>query len=156
MIRDMDTRTLGWVEFAPRWRRLVAFVLDFLFICIVNGLFFNLGDAWWLGVAFQVAYMTVGNVVGLTPGKYYLRTMTVRRDGSRPGLWRGVVRSLWLIVPSALLLASPTAGSIVLAGALLGNLLVLTRDDNRSAYDLIAGTWVVSGRRRYVPSIVIT
>lgn len=125
-----------------------------------------LSDAQAGGLEAGIAILAVAWVAmlarGTTPGLALLSVRLVRRDGRPPGLLRALVR--WL-VPAALRVAAFAAEAVLLFVAAFtggtGLLIVLPlvaaieavrhipqawalfRQDRRTLYDLLAGTWVV-------------
>jgi uncharacterized RDD family membrane protein YckC len=142
-------------DFAPRWRRLAAFALDGIFLSIIAWLFFP-SQAWILALLVNGLYTCGGNVVGVTPGKYYLRIFIQTRNGDRPGVVRGLVRSAPDLVPILLFLARADVVALVVTFVMFaGYFPIVTHSERRSIYDQLAGTWVVRGRRSSTPAVVI-
>jgi uncharacterized RDD family membrane protein YckC len=142
-------------DFAPRWRRLAAYLLDGVFLTITAWLFLP-SDQQWIGWVLRGSYIVISNIVGVSPGKYYLRILIQSREGERPGAARGLVRSADTIVAMLLSFAgADTAGIVVFLVMQLGYFTILTHSERRSVYDQLAGTWVVRGRRGSTPPVTI-
>ena len=84
-------------------------------------------------VTVYLAYQTVCNALGASPGKRICRLRIIDAHGRAPGLWRGLVRALWSL-----------AGSVP---PFIGYLAVTWEADHRGWHDRLSGTWVVRGPR---------
>lgn len=80
-----------------------------------------------------LAYQTICNAAGASPGKRIcgLRVIDVR--GRAPGLWRGFLRALWSLASSM--------------PPWLGYFAVTWDSERRAWHDRLSGTWVVRARR---------
>ena len=80
-----------------------------------------------------LAFQTICNAAGSSPGKRLcgLRIIDVR--GRAPGLWRGFLRALWSVASSM--------------PPWLGYFAVTWDSERRAWHDRLSGTWVVRRRR---------
>lgn len=154
---------------APRWRRLLAFMLDGLLLGLIGT-----GPAMYLGPLVQplgmwghllfvpamVLYRGLSQgISGCTPGQYLLGLRVVRADGSKPGwgavLLRTGVLSLGLGTMGMTMPGNSWAEvGIRLIGGLCGAsslYLALFEGQRRGLHDLVAGTVVV--RRGVQPAV---
>jgi uncharacterized RDD family membrane protein YckC len=89
LIAELEAAAPGRLEYAGFWTRGAAALIDFLLASIVIGL---LG---WIGVALQLAYVSVAHArFGQTLGKYLLRIEVQRTDGRRLSLGRSLGRTV--------------------------------------------------------------
>lgn len=83
--------------------------------------------------AVYLAYQTVCNAVGSSPGKRICGLRVIDARGCVPGLWRGFRRALWSLAN--------------LAPPWLGYFAVTWDSERRAWHDRLSGTWVVRARR---------
>lgn len=139
-------------RYAGLWKRFLALLVDFLLFCafffpitrIVKGVWLMLpNDHNWVRGWFifdpiclvflivMVLYMVSLESLGFTLGKWLLGLRVVSTDGSRPGLWKSVLRNALRFVDSL-----PTFN-------ILGVILILRNAEHARFGDRIAGTRVV-------------
>jgi uncharacterized RDD family membrane protein YckC len=99
---------------------------------ITNEVLLGIGAA-WLGLA--ILWQFAGNLAGGTPGKKLLGLAVVTADGSSPGFFRALARSLGWV------LSTPLAN--------FGFIIALFHPRTRTLHDMLSGTYVVeAGPRR--------
>jgi len=169
---DSDTFKPNLCNF---WLRIVAFIIDFIFLGIVGlvlGLFFgdhfaSLGDyARIYGVLVCIAYLGVLNSRlggGQTLAKRLLGLRVVDARGNSLSFGKSAVRTLVLILPQMLNGITVPASSfsvaygVVLGSALFGvgfalvYLYIFNRNTRQSLHDLLVGSYVVDSREPMVP-----
>lgn len=84
-------------------------------------------------VAVYLAYQTLCNTAGSSPGKRICGLRIIDARGRPPGLRRGLVRALWSLASSV--------------PPFLGYLAVTWDREHRAWHDRLSGTWVVRARR---------
>jgi uncharacterized RDD family membrane protein YckC len=82
--------------------------------------------------AVYVAYQTVCNAAGSSPGKRLCGLRVIDERGRAPGLWRGFLRALWSLASSL--------------PPWLGYFAVTWDSERRAWHDRLSGTWVVRAR----------
>jgi uncharacterized RDD family membrane protein YckC len=118
----------GW------WMRFLGYSIDYIVVAAVAVVFFMIGGyAAWIGAGIVVLYFWVANSLGRSIGKLALGLRIVTtKDGTAPGLVRGLVRTIGYYVSSLFF-----GFGFVSA----------TWDKNRQAWhDKMAGTIVIKTR----------
>ena len=122
------------------WRRLLAALIDWIVVSVVSGPFFSfalymtyslspLPLQWVVYVVYSAALIAIW---ATTPGKRAFGLYVVRSDGSKVSAGMALARSLAAIVSTL---------------TLIGILLIVFRQDQRSLHDLICDTVVIHRRR---------
>lgn len=130
-----ETFAPGTMRYAGFWVRLVAWVIDGVFLLVPSLLFrvvfaddqaLIIAASLALNFVYQVGFWTA---MGATPGKMLLGLSIVQEDGSAIGVGKAFVRYLGQFL-SALLIG-------------IGFLLIAFGEKKRALHDSIAGTVVV-------------
>lgn len=144
------------VQYAGLWRRLLALLVDLLLFCacffpvtrLVKGVWLmSPNDHRWVRGWFisdplclifllimALYFVLLEGLAGATLGKWLLGLRVVRMDGSRPGLWKSVLRNALRLVDSL-----PTLG-------ILGAILIARSAERARFGDRVAGTRVIRVR----------
>jgi uncharacterized RDD family membrane protein YckC len=139
-------------RYAGLWKRFLALLVDFLLFCtiffpitrIVKGVWLmapndhNWVRGWFISdpmciifLIIMALYMVILESYGFTLGKWLLGLRVVKMDGSRPGIWKSMLRNVLRLVDSL-----PTLN-------ILGMILILRSAQFARFGDRIAGTRVV-------------
>jgi len=139
-------------SYAGLWKRFLALLVDFLLFCVfffpvtrlVKGVWLmtpndhNWVRGWFISdpiclifLVIMVLYMVLLESFGLTLGKWLVGLRVVGTDGSRPGLWKSLLRNALRVVDSL-----PSLN-------LLGAILIIRSAQHARFGDRIAGTRVV-------------
>ncbi|WP_318570681.1 RDD family protein [Salinigranum marinum] len=123
------------------WRRVLAYIIDSVLMGLIWGVTVIAGTALgdtgsmllvFVGLVATVVYgFLLEGLYGYTPGKYLLRLVVAKSDGSNCTVSASILRNLLWIVD-----ALPTANLVAMV-------LILVTDDNQRVGDLVADTVVV-------------
>jgi uncharacterized RDD family membrane protein YckC len=123
------------------WHRVLAYVIDSVLMGLIWGVAVIAGTALgdtgsllpvFVGVVATLVYgFLLEGLYGYTPGKYLLKLVVVKSDGSNCTVGASILRNLLWIVD-----AFPTANLVAMV-------LILVTDDNQRVGDLVADTIVV-------------
>lgn len=148
-------------DFAPFWKRLVAAILDGLFLQLIPAVFggllagLPLFDVPVIDVVYAVGFIAAG----ATPGMHLLKVRVIDGEGNKPGVKRSIVRYIipalsWL--PWLAFLASPgffldsgipfmiVLGAALLVLGLLDPLWMIWDAQKQTLHDKLASTYVVN------------
>ena len=142
-------------RYAGLLKRFLALMVDFLLFCafffpitrIIKGVWLmspndhNWVRGWFISdpiclifLIIMALYMVILESYGFTLGKWLLGLRVVKMDGSRPGLWKSMLRNALRVIDSL-----PTLN-------ILGMILILRSAQHARFGDRIAGTRVVHMR----------
>jgi uncharacterized RDD family membrane protein YckC len=128
-----------WIDF------LVLCASFFLFAILARPIILILGEDTGGSVAALVWFVcallyfpVMETIWGRTVGKFASGTIVLTADGSLPGFWRSVVRTLFRLIE-----VNP-----FLAGGVPAGIFVLLTPDKQRLGDLVAGTYVIPVSRR--------
>ncbi len=146
------------LEPGPLLLRMLAFVLDYVLLFVLLAIAWTIlaefagidselprdqmeraleplaGPLYAVTFAVYLAFHTVCNTLGATPGKRICGLRIVDASGRAPGLWRGLQRALWSLASGM--------------PPWLGYLAVTWSRERRAWHDQLSGTWVVRAPRQ--------
>lgn len=138
---------------APRWARLAGAVVDVVAVGLVLLLAAEAGRPGEVigAVAASLLLVAMTGLMGVTLGKFIVRTRVEGPDGGAPGIPRALVRWAVTALPSAIAaVLFPVSEGTGVAVYVLGNLVVyvgvLAHPEGRGLHDMAAGTTVVRHR----------
>ena len=147
------------LQYRGAWVRLAAFIIDFVILTIIVTIIDAVGTVPnWTGVVIGFAYF-VGfwSWRGQTPGKILLGAKIVKLDGSPISPIIAIIRWLVYLIPSfaVVFFVAGALGFIrdnltlfVALVAIISLVVIGLSKTKRGIHDVIAGTCVISTRRR--------
>lgn len=127
------------VTTSPLWRRVAAAITDGLILTLASVLLPQ------FGTGLTLVYYLFGNSYGETPGKRMFALKIIDDRGERPGLRRGIARSIVTILTFIGLVLDWPLGVFVLfaLAQTIGDLFAFWHTERRTIWDRLAGTRVI-------------
>lgn len=154
----------GGLQYRGAWIRLLAFLIDYALLSLIaygigraSGEAKSFASEIWLGVGF-VYFVGFWSWRGQTIGKMVIGAKIVKTDGRAIGIGRVILRYLFYLIPTfgPILYFSRHQGLVSYLVALLSFIIIAANSKKRGIYDFIAGTCVISTRRKAVkPEILV-
>ena len=147
------------LQYRGAWIRLAAMIIDFIILTIIITIIDAVTNVpGWSGAILGLVYF-VGfwSWRGQTPGKMLLGAKIVKADGSPISFVNAIIRWLFYLIPSfaPILGLAPVIKAIadnlslfVVLCAIIGMAVIGFNSRKRGIHDLVAGTCVISTRRR--------